>query len=301
MRFTLPRKLYRVGPALQHLFVGRAQIVAPRSSRTDISSVAELALERYELLLVRAGVRCQCRCVPAQYAVKTDSRLAARCAATASIGAAVIHFAVTPMHWKDWLPSGLFFASIAVFQLVWGFIAWSRPTMVVLVAGILGNAGSAALWVLSRTAGAPFGPNAGQPEAVEAAGICVLLLQCYVVMGAGWALTRRYRTDEVPGYGRALVLLGANTVMVGAVTVGLASGLQGHHHHHGSATEAEQEPIHSTQMDGHSHHADPVVPAATQPSTAPVPVESGRPVTDMNLKTGGDQPNADGHQHHHDD
>ncbi|APE15954.1 hypothetical protein BOH72_12735 [Mycobacterium sp. WY10] len=242
--------------------------------------------------------------MPAQYAVKTDSRLAARCAATASIGAAVIHFAVTPMHWKDWLPSGLFFASIAVFQLVWGFIAWSRPTMVVLIAGILGNAGSAALWVLSRTAGAPFGPNAGQPEAVEAAGICVLLLQCYVVMGAGWALTRRYRTHEIPGYGRALVLLGANTVMVGAVTVALASGLQGHHHHHGSATEAEQEPIHSTHMDGHSHHADPVVPAgsgSTQPSPAPVPVESGRPVTDMNLNTGGDQPSADGHQHHHDD
>lgn len=32
----------------------------------------------------------------------------------------------------------------------------------------------------------PFGPSAGEPEPVGAAGICVLLLQCYVVMGAGW-------------------------------------------------------------------------------------------------------------------
>ena len=43
---------------------------------------------------------------------RTDYRLATRAAAIASLGAAVIHFAVTPEHWRDWLPSGLFFASI---------------------------------------------------------------------------------------------------------------------------------------------------------------------------------------------
>ncbi|WP_144418227.1 hypothetical protein [Mycobacterium sp. EPa45] len=252
-----------------------------------------------------------------QKTAKTHSQLAARCGAVASIGAAVIHFAVTPMHWQDWMPSGLFFASIAVFQLLWGFLVWSRPTALLLIAGVLGNAGSAALWVMSRTAGAPIGPNAGEPEAVEAAGICVLLLQCYVVMGAGWALSRRYRTDEVSGWGRALVLLGANTVMAGAVTVGLASTLQGHHHHHGAEAEAGQEPAHTTHMEGHPHHADPTVPPGggpTQPSPAAVPGEPGRPVTDMKLNTHSDQPStdpprsaptpgpeADGHQHHHDD
>ncbi len=297
----------------------------------DISSVADLAPESYGMLLVQLPGCCQCRCVTSQKTVKTDSRLAARCAAVASIGAAIIHFAVAPMHWKDWMPSGVFFASIAVFQLLWGLLAWARPMMLLLIAGVLGNAGSAALWVLSRTAGAPLGPNAGEPEAVEAAGICVLLLQSYVVMGAGWALLRRYRAEEVSGFGRALVLLGANSVMAAAVTVGLASSLQGHHHHHGAEVEAEaeEESAHDGHMAGHQHGEDPVAPTdagLTQPSPATAPGESGRPLTDMRLSIDGDQspespapPEAggsqpslgspasetglegEGHQHHHGD
>lgn len=242
---------------------------------------------------------------------KTDSRLAARCAAVASIGAAVIHFAVVPMHWKDWLPSGVFFASIAVFQLMWGFVAWSKPTRLLLAVGVMGNAGSAALWVMSRTAGAPFGPNAGEAEAVEAAGIAVLLLQCYVVMGAAWALLRRYRADEVSGFGRALVLLGANTVMAGAVTVGLASALQGHGHHHGgpAGAEAELVPAHDAHVAVHDHHVAPLIPSGDG-VTVPAPPpgsESGLPVTDMSLTTDGERHSEsltpaepDGHQHDHD-
>ncbi|WP_179470164.1 hypothetical protein [Mycolicibacterium vinylchloridicum] len=226
---------------------------------------------------------------------KTDSQLAARCAAVASIGAAVIHVAVVPMHWTDWLPSGVFFAAIAAFQLVWGFLAWSRPTRILLAAGAAANLGSAALWVMSRTAGAPFGPNAGVPEAVEAAGIAVLLLQCYVIMGAGWALLRRYRGDEISGLGRAVVLLGANAVMAGAVTVGLASGLQGQHHHHGGPAEAERAPGHHADVTDHDLQVVPVAPP-------------GLPVTDMSLNTAGDHHSespapaeADGHQHSHGD
>jgi len=145
-----------------------------------------------------------------------------------------------------------------------------------LVGGVAVNFGSAALWVMSRTAGAPFGPNAGEVEAVEAAGISVLLLQCYVIMGATWVLLRRHRADEFSGFGRVLVLIGANTVMAGAVTVGLASGLQGHHHHHGAPAEiAEQVPVRDAHTDGH-----------------PQPTDQGRPLTHMVLTT-------DDHQHDH--
>jgi Na+/melibiose symporter-like transporter len=115
-------------------------------------------------------------------AKKTDSRLAARLAAIASLGAAVIHFAVVPTHWQEWMPSGLFFVSIALLQLIWALVVVARPTTAVLAAGIAANVGAAALWALSRTAGAPFGPNAGEPELVQAAGLCALLLEVYVVM-----------------------------------------------------------------------------------------------------------------------
>ncbi|WP_059017001.1 hypothetical protein [Mycobacterium sp. M26] len=201
--------------------------------------------------------------------MRIDNRLSARCAAVASIGAAVIHLGVAPTHWRDWAPSGVFFASIAVFQLVWGFLAWSRPTTMVLSVGIAANAACVGLWIVSRTIGIPLGPNAGQPEAVEAAGICVLLLQCYVIMGALWTWLRSSRAQQVSGTGRALVLLGANVVMAVAVTVGLASGLQGHEH---------------------GQHAEPMaIPAAPEQADQ---AEPAQPVTNMGLHT-------DGHHHDH--
>ncbi|MCX6484964.1 MAG: hypothetical protein NT146_17325 [Mycobacterium sp.] len=243
---------------------------------------------------------------------KTDSRLAARCAAIASLWAAVIHFAVTPMHWRDWLPLGACFAALAVFQLLWAFVAWSRPGTLVLAAGIAANAGAAALWVTSCVAGLPVGPSAGQPEAASAAGICVLLLQCYVVMGAVWAWTRQHQPEAVSGFKRAAVLIGANAVMAGAVAIGLVGSLHGQQHHHGGTVEAQSD--HPASHDAHMvEPLAPLVNGVTKPPVAPAP-EQGLPVTDMGLDIGGDQHHsqplapapdsdleADGHQHHHDD
>lgn len=199
----------------------------------------------------------------------TDIRLASRCAATASAGAALIHLAAAPMHWGHWVLSALFFVAVAVFQAGWAYLAWTRPTTAVLGAGIAVNLAVAVLWVVSRTDGVPFGPNAGRPEAVEGAGICALLLECYVVMGAGWALIRASQAEQVSGVRTALVLLGANGVVAVAVALGLTSALHGHHHH--GVTEAQ--------------------PGVSPPAVEPVP-DRGLPVTDMGLET-------DGHDHRH--
>jgi hypothetical protein len=163
-------------------------------------------------------------------ATTTDSRLAARLAAVASFGAAVIHFAGVPTHWQEWTPAGLFLVSIALFQLIWARIVLTRTSAVVLAAGIAANVGAGALWVVSRTAGAPFGPHAGEPELVRAAGLCALLLEIYVVMGAGWVWYRGRRPAPIPAFANALVLLGAGAVITTAATVGVASGLQNDHH-----------------------------------------------------------------------
>lgn len=224
---------------------------------------------------------------------KTDGRLAARCAAVASFGAGVIHLAVTPTHWRDWVLSGLFFAVFALFQLVWAFFAWSRPTVLVLAAGIAVNVGLVALWVTAHTTGAPFGPHAGQPEPTEPAGISVQLLQCYVIMGAAWAWFRGYRAEEVSGFNRAVVLLGANTVMLGAVAVGLSASFSGHQHHQHGGGPVQMQAEH---------------PVGLTPASPPVEsAEQGLPVTDMGLDTGAGAelvpdpaPGPDGHEHHHD-
>lgn len=165
----------------------------------------------------------------------TDSRVAARAAAIASLGAAVIHAAVAPAHWGHWPASGIFFAVTALCQFGWAVLVWRRPAPALFAFGIAANAGLAVLWVWSHLAGEPFGPNAGETEAVQAAGICALLLECYVVMGAAWSWLRSDRPGPVSAVGGALVLLGANAIVAAAVTAGLVSTLVGDHHHHGNA------------------------------------------------------------------
>lgn len=244
-------------------------------------------------------------------AKKTDSRLAARLAALASLGAAVIHFAVVPTHWQEWMPAGVFFASIALFQLLWARLVLARSTTPVLAAGIMLNLGAIALWALSRTAGAPFGPHAGEAELVQAADLCALLLQIYVVMGASWVWYRGLQGEPVPVFGSALVLMGAVGVVALASTVGVASGLQhghapasadgghhgttpedgrGEHHgttpedaqsdHHGAGTEPEEGNDHGTTGE-HAHspesnHEPAAPPPVNEPageSAAPAPAE----------------------------
>jgi hypothetical protein len=230
--------------------------------------------------------------VSANAATRTDSGLAARLAAIASLGAAVIHFAVVPTHWKEWIPSGLFFVSIALFQLIWARAVLARTTTTVLAAGIVGNVGAAALWALSRTAGAPFGPHAGEPEFVQAAGLSALLLEVYVVMGAGWVWYRGRQAAPIPAFANAIVLLGLGAVIASAATVGVVSGLQ-HGHHSPAGAEPEH---HSSTIEhgvGHHDHPEPATPPAEpiRPPSMPAPVKAPPHRVDPSHDTHG--------EHHH--
>ncbi len=221
---------------------------------------------------------------------KTDSGLAARLAAIASLGAAVIHFAVVPTHWQEWMPSGLFFVAVALYQLIWARVVLARPSTAVLAAGILGNVAAAALWALSRTAGAPFGPHAGEPELVQAAGLCALLLEVYVVMGAGWVWHRGHLAEPIPGFANVIVLLGAGAVIAAAATVGVASGLQ--HGHHGPASaEPEHHGPSIEHEDGHRDHPRlPAPPTAEsiRPPGGTAPVEAAPAATSPSHEDAGD-------------
>lgn len=195
----------------------------------------------------------------AQYTGKTtDSRLAVRLAALASLGAAVVHVAVVPSHWQQWVPSGLFFLSLAVFQAVWSWKVLVHTTIALLSAGVVVNAGALALWAMSRTAGPPFGPNAGHVEVIAGADVCAMLLQLYVVMGAGWVWYRGLRGAPVPAFASAAILLGAVGVVTMASTVGVASGLR-HGDHHGDIHDAATTPPAHTpvaeSLGGHSVHS----------------------------------------------
>lgn len=230
-------------------------------------------------------------------AKKTDSRLAARLAALASFGAASIHFAVVPTHWQEWMPAGLFFASIALFQLIWARVALVRTTVPVLAAGIMLNVGAVALWAVSRTAGAPFGPHAGEAELVQAADLCALLLQIYVVMGAGWALYRGCHGQPISAFTDAIVLLGAIAVVALASTMGVASGLR--HGHHAPAAESDHHGASGGRTDGHHGHGPTPATSAptaelTHPLSVPTPTVPPHPTAEpLHDEAGGD--------HHHEE
>lgn len=162
------------------------------------------------------------------------------------------------------MPSGLFFLSLALSQLIWARIMLARMTTPVLAVGIALNVGAMSLWALSRTAGAPFGPHAGIPEFVQAADLCALLLQIYVVMGAGWVWYRGHQGQPVPAFANATVLAGIGAVVVLASTVGVASGLgRGHH------APAGADPDHHGPSIGHTDHR-----GHSEPATAPPVIES---------------------------
>lgn len=208
--------------------------------------------------------------VAERVATTTDRGLAVRLAALASLGASVIHFAVVPSHWHEWIPAGLFFVVLAHFQLLWAPLVLTRPSRPVLAAGIAVNAAAIALWALSRTAGAPVGPNAGEPESVQAAGLCALMLQVYVVMGAAWVWHRGRRGQSVSAVAHATILLGFGGVIAVASTVGVASGLQHDHHSPASAEPDSQEPGVFT------YEAVPRTPGASKPAFV-APTEAAPP------------------------
>jgi hypothetical protein len=77
----------------------------------------------------------------------------------------------------------VFFVVVALAQLGWVVAVVSNPTRMVYVVGALGNALIVMTWVVSRTSGLPFGPEAGEPEPVGIADVVSTAFEVAVVAG----------------------------------------------------------------------------------------------------------------------
>jgi hypothetical protein len=144
--------------------------------------------------------------------------------AVASAGAAAIHFAVIEQHFAEYWLFGVFFVVVAVAQLGWVVAVVSNPTRMVYVVGALGNALIAVTWVVSRTTGVPFGPEAGEPEPVGIADVVSTALELTVVVGTLLLLRsielRQIRKMQMR-FVRAVLVIGALAIMTLALA-GLA-------------------------------------------------------------------------------
>ena len=109
------------------------------------------------------------------------------------VGSAVIHAAVVPEHRTEWAAAGAFFVLLTAAEVAVAALLMARMQATVLLAAAAVSAGPLLLWLSSRTAGLPFGPEAGAPEAVGLADcaaclleIVTLVLSVVLLRGVGW-------------------------------------------------------------------------------------------------------------------
>jgi hypothetical protein len=140
-----------------------------------VEGLAALAVSVFAVALVAIGIRTS--------RIAEPPRVLRFAVAVASAGAATIHFAVIDQHLTEYWLFGVFFVAVALAQLVWVVAVVSNPTRTVYVVGALGNALIAVTWVISRTTGLPFGPEAGEPEPVGIADVVSTAFELAVVVG----------------------------------------------------------------------------------------------------------------------
>lgn len=98
-------------------------------------------------------------------------------AAALSLAAGLLHATAGPEHFSEWWGYGLFFVAAALAQTLFGLLVatqgispsyggWAGARRRVYWIGIVGNLLILALWLVTRTIGIPFGPQAGLVEPI---------------------------------------------------------------------------------------------------------------------------------------
>jgi hypothetical protein len=144
--------------------------------------------------------------------------------AVASIAAAAIHFVVMGEHFEEYFAFGVFFAIVAWVQALWGMSVAAVPSRGVLITGALLNAIVIAVWTISRTAGIPFGPEAGTPEPISSLDALSTGLEAGIVIGALLLSARRLPQRQLRPRGAALAAAAPFAVAIGVLTTAAAIG-----------------------------------------------------------------------------
>ena len=106
---------------------------------------------------------------------RPDDKLVA--VAALNFAAALVHAAVIEEHFAEYTLYGFAFAVTAAVQATFGLAVLVRPTRSLLATSAVVNAGIAVVWLVSRTAGLPVGPEHWSPESVGAADLFSTLFE----------------------------------------------------------------------------------------------------------------------------
>jgi len=151
--------------------------------------------------------------------------------AVMSFGAAVIHAAFAPAHFAESWSHGAFFVAAAWFQVLVGMLLLLRPRRWVYRFA-LANVVVIGAWVLSRTVGAPFGPDAWSSEPVGFPDVVATALEACIVAGSLAVLARPILRIPARWTGAAIAgVAGLALVVAGTTTASLTPRYAGEHTH----------------------------------------------------------------------
>jgi hypothetical protein len=168
--------------------------------------------------------------------------------AALSGAAGAIHLAMVPSHVDEWAAEGIAFVVAGWLQLAFAVAVLVRPARWLLRAAVAVNVVFVAAWAVTRTAGAPFGPNSGHAESSSLIDLTAVGLEVALVVLAGAALLRSgWRLPgAVPGIAAAGVVLLASVALADPSTRDHAHGSHGGTGDHAMAGHDEA---------GADHHA----------------------------------------------
>jgi len=150
--------------------------------------------------------------------------------AVTSLATAGIHFAVMSEHFREYAAFGVFFSLVAWFQALWALGIVVAPTRPVIAVGLVVNAAVVMIWIISRTAGLPIGPESGIAEPASFLDVLSTVLEIGIVAVTA-ALLVRGRSAATSGARMGLLLVGGLAVaLVALTTVAVASAPEEHGH-----------------------------------------------------------------------
>lgn len=110
------------------------------------------------------------------------------CMAIAGAGAAAVHYVVMPVHFAEAKLYGAFFLLAATAQLGYSLLLVLRPTRSLIAVGVTGNASMLALWLTTRLAAIPLGPDAGGTESFGGLDILASCFETLVIVAGVLAI-----------------------------------------------------------------------------------------------------------------
>ena len=156
-----------------------------------------------------------------------------------SLGAGVIHFAHAGEHFDLTWYHGAFFAVVAWLQLSWAAAVIVRPTRNLLLLGVLGNLVVIGTWIVSRTAGMPFGPEKNVAEDIALSDALSTGFEVAIVLVALAVLLRPALAQQSLRPALGLGGFGiAGTAVAIVSTIALTPSFAAEHSHGGADADA---------------------------------------------------------------